>query len=104
LGSPNDAGPAIRPHHERFDGTGYPQRLKGDEIPLGARIIHVADALDSMLTTRVYRAGLPPEKARQELRDGSGSQFCPRCVDALERIIPRDDADGNERPDLLIAS
>ena len=55
LGFLGDAVPAIRHHHERFDGTGYPDRLQGEEIPLGARIIHVADALDSMLTTRIYR-------------------------------------------------
>src|ERR671910_566165 len=56
LGFLNDAVPATRPPHERFDGTGYPDGLNGEEIPLGARIIHVADALDSMLTTRIYRA------------------------------------------------
>ena len=57
LGFLDDAVPAIRHHHERFDGTGYPDGLSGEDIPLGARIIHVADALDSMLTTRIYRAG-----------------------------------------------
>ena len=62
LGFLNDAVPAIRHHHERFDGTGYPDGLKGEEIPLGARIIHVADALDSMLTTRIYRAARPARR------------------------------------------
>ena len=104
LGFLADAVPAIRHHHERFDGTGYPQRLRQEEIPLGARIIHVADALDSMLTTRIYRAGLSAEQAMSELRNGSGSQFCPRCVEALERIIPKDELDGASRPELLIAS
>ncbi|MBA3348589.1 MAG: HD domain-containing protein [Actinobacteria bacterium] len=56
LGILNGAVPSIRHHHERFDGTDYPDRLHAEEIPLGARIIHVADALDSMLTTRIYRA------------------------------------------------
>jgi diguanylate cyclase (GGDEF)-like protein/putative nucleotidyltransferase with HDIG domain len=88
LGFLNDAVPAIRHHHERFDGTGYPDRLEGEEIPLGARIIHVADALDSMLTTRIYRAARPAAEALQELRRSAGSQFCPRCVTALERILP----------------
>jgi diguanylate cyclase (GGDEF)-like protein/putative nucleotidyltransferase with HDIG domain len=88
LGFLGDAVPAIRHHHERFDGTGYPDRLKADEIPLGARIIHVADALDSMLTTRIYRAARPPAEALAELHRASGSQFCPRCVAALERILP----------------
>jgi putative nucleotidyltransferase with HDIG domain len=88
LGFLNDAVPAIRHHHERYDGTGYPDRLKGEEIPLGARIIHVADALDSMLTTRIYRAARPAAEALQELRRAAGTQFCPRCVAALERILP----------------
>jgi diguanylate cyclase (GGDEF)-like protein/putative nucleotidyltransferase with HDIG domain len=88
LGFLGDAVPAIRHHHERFDGTGYPDRLQGEEIPLGARIIHVADALDSMLTTRIYRAARPAAEALQELRRAAGTQFCPRCVGALERILP----------------
>ena len=67
LGFLNDAVPAIRHHHERFDGTGYPDRLQDEDIPLGARIIHVADALDSMLTTRIYRAARPAAEALQEL-------------------------------------
>ena len=87
LGFLNDAVPAIRHHHERFDGLGYPDGLAGDEIPLGARIIHVADALDSMLTTRIYRAARPVEEAVAELRLGSGTQFCPRCVATLERLV-----------------
>jgi diguanylate cyclase (GGDEF)-like protein/putative nucleotidyltransferase with HDIG domain len=88
LGFLNDAVPAIRHHHERFDGTGYPDHLRGEEIPLGARIIHVADALDSMLTTRIYRAARPAAEALEELRRAAGTQFCPRCVSALERILP----------------
>jgi len=88
LGFLNDAVPAIRHHHERFDGTGYPDGLRGDEIPLGARIIHVADALDSMLTTRIYRAARPAMEAMEELRRAAGTQFCPRCVEALERVLP----------------
>jgi diguanylate cyclase (GGDEF)-like protein/putative nucleotidyltransferase with HDIG domain len=87
LGFLDDAVPAIRHHHERFDGTGYPDGLVGEDIPLGARIIHVADALDSMLTTRIYRAARPANDALDELRRGSGSQFCPRCVSALERLL-----------------
>lgn len=90
LGFLQDAVPAIRHHHERFDGTGYPDGLGGEEIPLGARIIHVADALDSMLTTRIYRAARPVADAVAELRIGSGSQFCPRCVCALERLVEAD--------------
>jgi diguanylate cyclase (GGDEF)-like protein/putative nucleotidyltransferase with HDIG domain len=99
LGFLNDAVPAIRHHHERFDGTGYPDRLKGEEIPLGARIIHVADALDSMLTTRIYRAARPAAEALGELRRAAGTQFCPRCVAALERILPLESIESDvDRP------
>ena len=90
LGFLDDAVPAIRHHHERWDGAGYPDGLAGEEIPLGARIIHVADALDSMLTNRIYRAARPAAEALEELRHGGGSQFCPRCVGALERLLERD--------------
>lgn len=72
----------IRHHHERFDGEGYPDGLEGDEIPLGARIIMVADAIDAMVTSRAYRDALSSEKARQELQDNKGSQFDPKVVDA----------------------
>ena len=104
LGFLNDAVPAIRHHHERFDGTGYPDRLKGDEIPLGARIIHVADALDSMLTTRIYRAARPPDEAIMELRRAAGSQFCPRCVAALEQTLPLENVLGHPGRVELIAA
>ena len=95
LGFLQDAVPAIRHHHERFDGTGYPDRIAGEEIPLGARIIHVADALDSMLTTRIYRAARPVNEALAEVKDKSGTQFCPRCVAALERILPLESVVGD---------
>ena len=95
LGFLNDAVPAIRHHHERFDGTGYPDHLRGEDIPLGARIIHVADALDSMLTTRIYRAARPAAEALEELRRAAGTQFCPRCVAALERILPLESLKGD---------
>ena len=105
LGFLNDAVPAIRHHHERFDGAGYPDGLKGEEIPLGARIIHVADALDSMLTTRIYRAARPAMDALDELKRASGTQFCPRCVDALERVLPPEIlADEAARHQLLAVS
>jgi HD-GYP domain-containing protein (c-di-GMP phosphodiesterase class II) len=87
LGFLSDAVPAIRHHHERFDGTGYPDGLRAEEIPLGARIIHVADAVDAMLTSRIYRPALSEEEALRELKSGAGEQFCPRCVRALERAL-----------------
>jgi diguanylate cyclase (GGDEF)-like protein/putative nucleotidyltransferase with HDIG domain len=88
LGFPSDAVSAIRHHHERFDGTGYPEGLAGEQIPLGARIIHVADAWDSMLTVRTYRPALSEPEALRELQRGIGTQFCPRCVQAIEEVLP----------------
>jgi diguanylate cyclase (GGDEF)-like protein/putative nucleotidyltransferase with HDIG domain len=103
LGFLDDAVPAIRHHHERYDGRGYPDRLEGEDIPLGARIIHVADALDSMLTNRIYRAARPPAETLGELRRMAGAQFCPRCVAALERILPLNGAD-DEAPEPMLAA
>ena len=79
--------PAIRHHHERLDGRGYPAGLRGEEVPLAARIIHVADALDAMVTKRVYRDAMSFEDALEEIRNGSGHDFCPRCVKAVERTV-----------------
>ena len=101
LGFLDDAVPAIRHHHERWDGAGYPLGLAGEEIPLGARIIHVADALDSMLTNRIYRAARPAAEALEELRRGGGSQFCPRCVGALERLLGREESREHPAPSPL---
>lgn len=70
----------VRHHHERFDGAGYPAGLKGDGIPLGARIISVADTFSAMTTTRPYRAALPVERALDELSRYAGSQFDPEIV------------------------
>jgi putative nucleotidyltransferase with HDIG domain len=78
---------AIRHHHEHYDGSGYPDGLAGDAIPLFARVIHVADAVDSMVTSRVYRASRPLGHALLEVRGQRGRQFCPRCVDGLERVL-----------------
>jgi putative nucleotidyltransferase with HDIG domain len=103
LGFLNDAVPAIRHHHERWDGTGYPDGLAGEDIPLGARIIHVADALDSMLTTRIYRAARPADEALDELRRGTRGQFCPRCVAALERLL-QTDVPERDRPASAVAA
>ncbi len=103
LGFLADALPAIRHHHERYDGTGYPDGLAGEEIPLGARIIHVADALDAMLTPRVYRPALSPAEALDELRRGAGTQFCPRCLDALDRVMLAELVAGTDVPAGLVA-
>jgi putative nucleotidyltransferase with HDIG domain len=104
LGFLEDALPAIKHHHERYDGTGYPEGLAGEDIPLGARIIHLADALDAMLTSRPYRPALDPLDALEQIRSGAGFQFCPRCVDVLDRIMLAEFAKGADVPHELLAS
>jgi diguanylate cyclase (GGDEF)-like protein len=81
--------PWIRHSHERMDGKGYPDALTGDAIPMGARILHVADAYDSMTSKRTYRPAMSLHQALGELRTGSGSQFDPDCVSALEQYLAR---------------
>jgi HD-GYP domain-containing protein (c-di-GMP phosphodiesterase class II) len=83
------ASAIVRAHHERWDGTGYPQGLGGEDIPMGARLFAVADAFDAMTTDRPYRRALPIEAAIGELRLRSGSQFWPDAVDAL-LSLPRE--------------
>jgi diguanylate cyclase (GGDEF)-like protein len=75
--------PAILYHHERWDGTGYPAGLKGEAIPLQARILSVADAFDAMTSLRPYRAPLSHAEAIDELKRGSGSQFDPSLIEAF---------------------
>jgi HD-GYP domain-containing protein (c-di-GMP phosphodiesterase class II) len=72
--------------HERIDGGGYPEGLTGDEIPLPARIVHVADAFDAMTTDRPYRGRKSEADALEEIRRQRGAQFCPLVVAALEEI------------------
>jgi putative two-component system response regulator len=72
--------PIIRHHHERFDGAGYPDHLVGGDIPLGARIVAVADAWDAMLSDRPYRRGLGRDRAHDQMRAGSGTQWDPELV------------------------
>jgi putative nucleotidyltransferase with HDIG domain len=79
--------PGIRHHHEMFDGSGYPDRLRGEAIPLPARIVTLADSFDAMTSTRPYRVGLSLEFAIQEMRKMAGRQFCPTCVEAFIRTL-----------------
>ncbi|MEA2473818.1 MAG: hypothetical protein QOE06_1733 [Thermoleophilaceae bacterium] len=76
-------GKLVRFSHERWDGTGYPDRLAGEEIPLGARIIAVCDAFDAMTTDRPYQPAVPLDEALSELRRCAGSQFDPRVVEVF---------------------
>ena len=75
-------------HQERWDGQGYPNRLAGEDIPLGARIFAIADTLDAITSDRPYRRGAPIEKARAEIRRHSGTQFDPRCAEAFLSLEP----------------
>jgi putative nucleotidyltransferase with HDIG domain len=77
----------IRHHHEMYDGTGYPDGLRGEEIPISARIVSLADAFDAMTSTRPYRIGLPLAFAMQEMVRMRGRQFCPLAVDAFVRVL-----------------
>ena len=77
-------------HHERYDGTGYPQGLKGEKIPQVARIIALADAYDAMSSYRSYRDVLPQEMIRKEIVEGSGTQFDPRFAEIMINIIDED--------------
>ena len=77
-------------HHERWDGNGYPMRLRGEEIPLGARVFPISDSFDAMTSNRPYRGALSVEDAVQEIRNGSGTQFWPSAVDAF-LAIPTED-------------
>jgi putative two-component system response regulator len=79
--------PIIRHHHERFDGDGYPDRLRGDDIPLGARIVAGADAWDAMTSDRPYRAGMPRDQALHELNRGAGSQWDAEVIRALTHLV-----------------
>jgi HD-GYP domain-containing protein (c-di-GMP phosphodiesterase class II) len=74
--------PGVLYHHERFDGTGYPHRLKGEEIPLMARVLAVSDAFDAMTSSRIYRTAMSPSRAAEILRDGAGIQWDAQVVEA----------------------
>ena len=76
-------------HHERWDGNGYPDRKAGEDIPLGARILFVADAYDAMTTDRVYRSRLSHERAIEELERCAGTQFDPDVVAAFKAEFDR---------------
>ncbi|MBN2097107.1 MAG: response regulator, partial [Candidatus Omnitrophica bacterium] len=80
----------IRHHHERYDGKGYPDHLKGEEIPLYARILAVADAYEAMTSDRPYRRAINPIEALSELERCSGSQFDPKIVETFVQILKRE--------------
>ena len=75
-------------HHERWDGKGYPEGLKGEEIPLSARVMAVADVFDALTSKRIYKPAFPLEEALKIIEEGRGTQFDPRCVDVFLEAIP----------------
>ncbi len=81
-----EAAEIVLSHQEYFDGTGYPRGLRGEEIPLGARIFAVADALDAMISDRPYRKALPISHAKEEIQRCSGTQFDPKVVDVFVKM------------------
>ena len=80
----------VHDHHERLDGSGYPDGLCGEQIGFDARLLAVCDVYDARCSQRVYRDAWTYERALALLREGSGTLFEPRCVDALERVLVRD--------------
>jgi diguanylate cyclase (GGDEF)-like protein/putative nucleotidyltransferase with HDIG domain len=93
VGFPYPVVPIVRHHHERWDGRGYPDGLKGEQIPMTARILTVVDCFDAVREDRQYRRGLSREDASQLLRDGGGKQFDPDVVEAFLENLPKFEAE-----------
>ncbi len=90
-----DAARIVRAHHERYDGSGYPRGLSGDDIPIEARIIAVVDAYDAMISDRPYRKALSKGTVIAELEKNSGSQFDPLVVQAFLSVVGGSNGEGN---------
>ena len=76
-------------HHERWDGSGYPSGLKGEEIPLSARVMAVADVYDALISDRVYKKAIPPQEALEIIYSEAGTHFDPDIVRILRRYVQR---------------
>lgn len=96
LGLASNIATTVRHHHERYDGSGYPDRLAGDDIPLAARIVSIVDAFDAMTCERPYRLAKTPEEALIELNQEAGSQFDPGLVRIFHQLIESGAAEGLE--------
>lgn len=88
----------IRNHHEHFDGTGYPDGLRGDEIPVAARILCIADKFDALTTDRSYRPAFSTEQALHVMQSEAGRVFDPRMFEVFKRLIQPQPAEAEERP------
>jgi len=94
----------VRHHHERYDGGGYPDGLRGEEIPLGARIVAVADAYDAMTSSRPYKETKDRKASIEELRRCSGTQFDPKCVEAFIEVLSKEVEEERALPEVLPAA
>jgi putative nucleotidyltransferase with HDIG domain len=96
--------PIVRAHHERYDGTGYPDRLGGSAIPFEARIVAVADSYHAMITDRPYRAAINPREALKILQEGKGIQWDPAVIDAMHSLFERKSSSATATKPRLIHS
>ena len=96
---PYPVAPLIQSHHERWDGTGYPDGLRGTDIPLGARVLAVVDSYDALVSARPYHRAAPPEAAANVLRQEAGHRLDPVAVEAFLRILPTLRFEGMQSPD-----
>src|ERR1700689_4144756 len=85
---PYSVAPIVRAHHEKWDGSGYPDGLSGENIPIGARILTVADWVDAMISDREYRKGIPIGDAMKQMIAEAGKSFDPKVVQLLEQQYP----------------
>jgi HD-GYP domain-containing protein (c-di-GMP phosphodiesterase class II) len=92
-----EVGAIVRSSHECWDGSGYPDGLAGDEIPLESCIVSCCDAFDAMTTDRSYRAAMPVERALAELEAGAGTQFHPRVATVLAELVRAEAEAAEER-------
>ena len=101
---PYPVAPMVRSHHERWDGSGYPDGLKGEQIPVGARILAAVDCLDAIASDRQYRRGVALPDSVAELVRQSGKQFDPRVVEVIQRCFQQWELNGESGPDRLRVS
>ena len=100
----SQVGRIVRSSHEKWDGTGYPDGLVGEQIPVGSAIVCCCDAFNAMTTDRSYRAAMPLDVAIEELLENSGTQFSPDVVQAVLRVIRQDPRSAGSRGPRAVAA